>query len=80
MHAATTVLQKSLSSAFTWMHRARVNVLLEAVSAFILGRRLVKNRDSYGDCPCSEGLSPFFIFPGESEVASAVTTMFPWIA
>ena len=41
MYAAKGILQRSLSSAFVRMHQARVRVLLEAVSAFILGRRLV---------------------------------------
>jgi hypothetical protein len=41
MYAAVGILHKSLSKAFAKMHRARVNVLLGAVSAFILGRRLV---------------------------------------
>lgn len=41
MHAAIGILQKSLSKTFTQMHNARVEVLLEAVSALIRGRRLV---------------------------------------
>ena len=41
MHAASGILQKSLSKAFSKMHKARVQVLLGAVSAFIFGRRLV---------------------------------------
>lgn len=35
------ILRKSLSKAFARIHQARVKVLLEAVGAFILGRRLV---------------------------------------
>src|SRR5690349_2272633 len=41
MYAALGILRKSLSSAFTSMHQARVKVLLQAVSALVLGRRLV---------------------------------------
>jgi hypothetical protein len=41
MDAAMGILRKSLSKAFARMHQARVKVLLEAVGAFILGRRLV---------------------------------------
>lgn len=41
MDAAIGILQKSLSSAFSQIHKARVKVLLEAVGALILGRRLV---------------------------------------
>ena len=41
MYAAMGILRKSLSNAFMRMHAGRVNVLLEAVSAFVLGRRLV---------------------------------------
>lgn len=41
MHAAMGILRKSLSKTFKVMHQARVRVLLEAVGAFILGRRLV---------------------------------------
>lgn len=40
MHA-TGMLRKSLREAFTAMHAARVHVLLGAVSALLLGRRLV---------------------------------------
>jgi Transposase DDE domain len=40
MHAIT-ILQKSLSEAFSTMHAARANVLLGAVFALLLGRRLI---------------------------------------
>lgn len=41
MYAATTVLQKCLSSAFSTMHAVRAKALLGAVSALIVSRRLV---------------------------------------
>jgi hypothetical protein len=41
MYAALGILRKSLSDAFVSMHQGRVKVLLEAVGAFVLGRRLV---------------------------------------
>lgn len=41
MYAAAGILQKSLSNALRKMHRTRAKVLLEAVGAFILGRRLI---------------------------------------
>lgn len=41
MYAAIGILQKSLSNAFSQMHRARVKALLDGVSAVIRGRRLV---------------------------------------
>lgn len=41
MYAAMGMLRKSLSKAFAKMHQGRVKVLLEAVGALILGRRLV---------------------------------------
>lgn len=41
MYAAAGILRKSLSEAFEKMHKARLNVLLEAVNAHIHGGRLV---------------------------------------